>query len=658
MAEKEVTTLKGMAPQSLWRGVLFVSILFTASATPCPLLHSHSMAQFLRRGQSMVLQAGRVSQSPIQWESVSSDTQNYTRDCVPLHKLHVLQKLQKLQKELDQAVESKDYRLAACLKQKLESAEREAPVEKEVERKAFGPGLSRVVNPWLSSDLYPWFSTLDGQITGEDCRTIAMGTWNRTVAGEEEARADQLKAAESLVQHILMRAAHLGHRKVVISPFDIHHRPNNLQTWTVHQEMAPAVFLAAASQQGEDDSSSSRTVRDDSQRNEAAEAANSQSASDESADTFEEAVVAEAASANGAKDETAEAASAESASDVLIDRSVSDVSKDQPWVHFSAARNAAVATFAGETLEKGRTISCLARKNKVKYSTLGLGTVEGAVTRHGRPLMSSIEFVEHAAATLHEHEATKSDLGLIEVRFGAHRGWILGRNAGLKSTLEALAREWCDAGECLHSAYELSHKSARLQGSAKRTFKWQQALRRAKECGEIEDINVASCSYQHTDSRSRHPPRGSGYPIPDFLAMYPSLPWDRSLSFFEAVLALLDQQRVEGELTAQQHRTASEQVVLAGRFLREQLDFESTLSAGGPEALAALLLSDPVGSLMLCWRLQRAGFCCQLADAATEEKLDTRSGCVLTVDLMAPLSAPVQDLAFVLAENMDEMGWG
>ena len=137
----------------------------------------------------MVLQAGRVSQSPIQWESVSSDTQNYTRDCVPLHKLHVLQKLQKLQKELDQAVESKDYRLAACLKQKLESAEREAPVEKEVERKAFGPGLSRVVNPWLSSDLYPWFSTLDGQITGEDCRTIAMGTWNRTVAGVSDWRA-------------------------------------------------------------------------------------------------------------------------------------------------------------------------------------------------------------------------------------------------------------------------------------------------------------------------------------------------------------------------------------------------------------------------------------------------------------------------------------
>ena len=254
-------------------------------------------------------------------------------------------------------MESKDYRLAACLKQKLESAEQEAPVEKEVERKAFVPGLSRVVNPWLSSDLYPWFSTLDGQITGEDCRTIAMGMWNRTVAGEEEARADQLKAAESLVQHILMRAAHLGHRKVVISPFDIHHRPNNLQTWTVHQEMAPAVFLSAASQQGEDDSSSSRTVRDDSQRNEAAEAANSQSASDESADTFEEAVVAEAASANGAKDETAEAASAESASDVLVDRSVSDVSKDQPWVHFSAARNAAVATFAGETLENDIVLS-------------------------------------------------------------------------------------------------------------------------------------------------------------------------------------------------------------------------------------------------------------------------------------------------------------
>ena len=47
----------------------------------------------------------------------------------------------------------------------------------------------------------------------------------------------------------------------------------------------------------------------------------------------------------------------------------------------------------------------------------------------------------------------------------------------------------------------------------------------------------------------------------------------------------------------------------------EELDFESALSGGSPEALATLLASDPVGSFMLCRPLQRAGFYCQVPGA-------------------------------------------
>lgn len=112
------------------------------------------------------------------------------------------------------------------------------------------------------------------------------------------------------------------------------------------------------------------------------------------------------------------------------------------------------------------------------------------------------------------------------------------------------------------------------------------------------------------------------------------------MSFFDTSLAALDGMRLDDVLTAKQHRIASEEVVLAGRFLHEQLDFEGSLSAGGPEALATLLSSDPVASLMLCWRLQQAGFYCELAhdkdgdqsSEATQYGADP-GGSALVVDL-------------------------
>lgn len=570
----------GMAHQGLWRVVFFVYIVLTVSVAWPSIYHRLSHG-FLMNDVSC-LHSGRVSLSPIDWESVMSGTHNCTFERVP--RLRVASAAAELQTKLDQAVESKDYELAASLKRKLESAEPSAPVAKEVWRETYLLHLPSVVT-WLSSlprkfQLAAGRCPNDaGQITGEDCRTLAMGAWSRIVAGEEEARAYQLTAAESLVKQILTRAAHLGHRKVVISPLDVDLRPSVssdrhtcVATWTVHAEMAAAAFLATALEHGEDDSSSPRSV--------------------------------------------------------------------------AAARTANVAAFVEQAFEKGKPVSCAARKDKLRYSTLIHSQVSGGLLGKRRPEMDSTDFVEHAAATFHEceatsHEATSRDCSeRLHVRFGAHPGWVLGRNAGLKNTLEALAREWRDAGECLQSAYELSRNTGRTNVGA--------------SASKLEYINL--------DTRFAHlygDKDDDDDDVPDFLAMYPSLPWATDMSFFDAAVAEVDERLLEGDGTfsAQEHRTASEQIVLAGRFLRQHLDFESTLSAGGPEDLATLLLSDPIGSLMLCWRLQRAGFWCQIEDAANQGPPDSHRGSVLTVDLFAPMS-PVQDLACVLAENMDEMGWG
>jgi len=240
---------------------------------------------------------------------------------------------------------------------------------------------------------------------------------------------------------------------------------------------------------------------------------------------------------------------------------------------------------------------------------------------------------------------------MLQVEFGAYDGrWILGGNAGLKSTLDALDREWRDAEECLQSAFELSRSTDRTS---------------AVEDREMINVNTKSTyCIQDSDKDS------DDCNIPDFLTLYPRLPWDTSMSFFDTSLAALDGMRLDDVLTAKQHRIASEEVVLAGRFLHEQLDFEGSLSAGGPETLATLLSSDPVASLMLCWRLQQAGFYCELAhdkdgdqsSEATQYGADP-GGSALVVDLFLSHQNDGQenDLATFLAEypgGLDAMGWG
>lgn len=205
----------------------------------------------------MVLQAGQVSLSPIQWESVSSGTHKCTLERVP--RCRVASATAELQKQVDRAVESKDYELAASLQRKLDSAEPAAPVETDVWRKAYLQQLPSVVT-WICSlprglrlaygaGCCP-SATEARHITGENCCTIAKGTWSKIVAAEEEARADQLQAAESLVKQILTRAAYLGHCKVGISPIAIQSGGPTLYTWTVHQEMAPALFTTRSRWEG------------------------------------------------------------------------------------------------------------------------------------------------------------------------------------------------------------------------------------------------------------------------------------------------------------------------------------------------------------------------------------------------------------------------
>ena len=156
------------------------------------------------------------------------------------------------------------------------------------------------------------------------------------MAGENEARADELEAVELLVRQILMRAAHLGHRHVRSSAFDVlcensqgrKQAPSvgpcatNTVCWTVNQEMVAAAFALAAAQDCEGDPSSPRTYT------------------------------------------------------------------------LTSARNANVASFAQKALETGQPVTCSTRKDKLKYCT----RVPDGETTLPRPVMSRTDFVEHAAS--------------------------------------------------------------------------------------------------------------------------------------------------------------------------------------------------------------------------------------------------------------------
>jgi hypothetical protein len=91
-----------------------------------------------------------------------------------------------LQKQLEQAVESKGYELAASLKRKIDSAESVSPVAEEVwksPRRKKLPSLPSVVT-WISSPPHvrqpasgatcPAVNEA-GPITGEICRKVAIG---------------------------------------------------------------------------------------------------------------------------------------------------------------------------------------------------------------------------------------------------------------------------------------------------------------------------------------------------------------------------------------------------------------------------------------------------------------------------------------------------
>ena len=264
------------------------------------------------------------------------------------------------------------------------------------------------------------------------------------------------------------------------------------------------------------------------------------------------------------------------------------------------------------------------------------------VSKHSnvRPNMMHADFVEHAAAT---YICPRPDTGggLLRVQCGDQctwtqpSYWMLGSNAGLTCTLEALATEWNTAEECVQSAFK---------------------LRSGIGDTRVEVIRIADRS-QWTHSATEEDE--DNYAVPDFLGLDPHLPWDKNVSFFDAHLAAVDEDGLEGVLSAAEHRCASEQLILAGRFLKEHLEFENALPDGAAEELATLLSTDPLGSRILLWRLQRAGFHCTLSNPDRNKHGPSR-GLMLAVDLFKPSPSPSlhgTDLAEALAEDQDVVAW-
>ncbi len=118
-----------------------------------------------------MLHAGRIALSPVEWELVNGEptpqdlesrsltslgvppesVQGLTLERVPRPRVTGL--TAKLQKQMEQAVESKDYELAASIKRKIESAEFVSPVAEEVWKRPRRKKLLSLpsVVTWISS---------------------------------------------------------------------------------------------------------------------------------------------------------------------------------------------------------------------------------------------------------------------------------------------------------------------------------------------------------------------------------------------------------------------------------------------------------------------------------------------------------------------------
>ena len=213
---------------------------------------------------------------------------------------------------------------------------------------------------------------------------IVLAAWGNLVQGEASAKSRQLDQAEALVKQIVFRAAHLGHRRVSFAAFEETSGAEDTYTWTIRREMVGAAFVARAAAYESDQQS--------------------------------------------------------------------DAGSD-PEGHM------ALRVLNGEE----------AAFYKPPTSARTFNTVYPPGKRLSeRPSSLRADFAERAAGTFHKKEAVSvaprspfgdyiektlipsssfanSSSGVVRVQCGRAHAWLLGHNAGLTSTLKALAEDWSDA---------------------------------------------------------------------------------------------------------------------------------------------------------------------------------------------------------------------
>ena len=71
-----------------------------------------------------------------------------------------------------------------------------------------------------------------------------------------------------------------------------------------------------------------------------------------------------------------------------------------------------------------------------------------------RPSSLRADFAERAAGTWHKEESKATPPDVVRVQCGLAHAWVLGHDAGLARTLEALAEDWSDAQAHLEEAHK------------------------------------------------------------------------------------------------------------------------------------------------------------------------------------------------------------
>jgi hypothetical protein len=80
-----------------------------------------------------------------------------------------------------------------------------------------------------------------------------------------------------------------------------------------------------------------------------------------------------------------------------------------------------------------------------------------------RPSSLRADFAERAAGTWHKQGSKASPPDVVQVQCGLARAWVLGHDAGLASTLEALAEDWSDAQAHLEEANNRANEAVSLR---------------------------------------------------------------------------------------------------------------------------------------------------------------------------------------------------